>query len=186
MAAQAARQALSQERGRQGHRPSKPLRMSVWPVASHTRTPAANGIIAACPWASAATAADIVPASTGRDGIAGASFGAGAAGSIRRDRDRVCEWGTAEDHRRFFAVDQHRRRCTVVMISTRPFVVVTIHRISHITSLQLSTDRKAVFTGRLLSNRAGKRTSRDKVMFSGSCPPIGFACRGHKPTPSWQ
>src|SRR3984957_894122 len=35
----------------------------------------------------------------GRDGIAGASFGAGAARSIRRDRGRVCEWGTAKDHR---------------------------------------------------------------------------------------
>ena len=36
-------------------RPSNPLRMSVWPVASHTRTPAGVGIIAATPRSRAPT-----------------------------------------------------------------------------------------------------------------------------------
>jgi hypothetical protein len=38
----------------------------------------------------------------------------------------------------FSTADQRRRRCTDVITSTRPFVIVTIHRISHITSRPIS------------------------------------------------
>jgi hypothetical protein len=46
------------------------------------------------------------------------------------------------------------------MISIRLFVIVTIHRISHITSLRLSPDRKAAFTGRVRASASS--TGRPK------------------------